>query len=233
MYACSEETCYLNFWQNGLDLLRAIAVTRGWNGHRIRVSSQINFGEENYPAASAGIRTHNLSITSPAPLPTGYPSSPWKISTAGQLCNAGFVLQMCVAELCQTVRRNSAKQYELKSGCKGRTQPRDDIYYHKRKVNVVCSPVRKPQFQADFHSVITWHLQRYPSSNLNITVSASFTPSVLFSFVFSQQRVLGWWLMDRFARALVILVFLLIGECNLSGLLWDSPCYRSVLGLCS
>ena len=27
-------TCHLHFWQNDRDLLRATAVTRGWNGHR-------------------------------------------------------------------------------------------------------------------------------------------------------------------------------------------------------
>ena len=33
-------TCHLHFWQNGSCLLRATARTRGWNGHRIRVSTQ-------------------------------------------------------------------------------------------------------------------------------------------------------------------------------------------------
>ena len=27
-------TCHLHFWQNDRDLLRATAVTRGWNGYR-------------------------------------------------------------------------------------------------------------------------------------------------------------------------------------------------------
>ena len=62
MYACSGVTCHLYFWQNDRRVLRATAVTRGWNGHRIRVST----GEENSPAAPAGIQTRNLSITSPA-----------------------------------------------------------------------------------------------------------------------------------------------------------------------
>ena len=30
-------TCHLHFWHNDRGLLRATAVTRGWNGHRIRV----------------------------------------------------------------------------------------------------------------------------------------------------------------------------------------------------
>ena len=60
-------TCYLHLWQNDWGLLRAIAVTRGWNGYRIKESVQkVEHGEENSPAAPAGIRTCDLSIASPA-----------------------------------------------------------------------------------------------------------------------------------------------------------------------
>ena len=34
VYACLAVTCHLHFWQNDRDLLRGIAVTRGWNGYR-------------------------------------------------------------------------------------------------------------------------------------------------------------------------------------------------------
>ena len=34
MYACLAVTCHLHFWQNDRDLLRATAITRGWNGYR-------------------------------------------------------------------------------------------------------------------------------------------------------------------------------------------------------
>ena len=34
MYACLAVTCHLHFWQNDRGLLRATAVTRGWNGYR-------------------------------------------------------------------------------------------------------------------------------------------------------------------------------------------------------
>ena len=54
------------FWQNDRGLLNATAVTRGLNGHRIRVSNKVYSGEKNSPAAPAGIRTRNLWITSPA-----------------------------------------------------------------------------------------------------------------------------------------------------------------------
>ena len=40
VYACFSVTCHLHFWQNGRGLLRATAVTWGWNGHRIRVGTQ-------------------------------------------------------------------------------------------------------------------------------------------------------------------------------------------------
>ena len=39
VYACLTVTCHLHFWQNDRDLLLATAVTRGWNGYRIRVST--------------------------------------------------------------------------------------------------------------------------------------------------------------------------------------------------
>ena len=34
VYVCLAVTCHLHFWQNVRDLLRATAVTRGWNGYR-------------------------------------------------------------------------------------------------------------------------------------------------------------------------------------------------------
>ena len=34
VYACLAVTCHQHFWQNDRDLLRATAVTRGWNGYR-------------------------------------------------------------------------------------------------------------------------------------------------------------------------------------------------------
>ena len=38
VHACFAVTCHLHFWQNDRDLLRATAVTRGWNGyHRVCV----------------------------------------------------------------------------------------------------------------------------------------------------------------------------------------------------
>ena len=63
--ACSTVTCHLHFWQNVWDLLRATAVTRGWNEYRNESAQKVDLGEENYPACPAGIRTRDLSITSP------------------------------------------------------------------------------------------------------------------------------------------------------------------------
>ena len=34
VYACLAVTCHLHFWQNDRDLLRATAVTRGWNRYQ-------------------------------------------------------------------------------------------------------------------------------------------------------------------------------------------------------
>ena len=36
VYACLAVTCHLHFWQDDRDLLRATAVTQGWNGYRNR-----------------------------------------------------------------------------------------------------------------------------------------------------------------------------------------------------
>ena len=73
VYACLGVTCHMNFWQNDRGLLSATAVTRGWNGHRIRVSTQSWLWRRKSLAAPVRIRTRNLSITSPALLPTSYP----------------------------------------------------------------------------------------------------------------------------------------------------------------
>ena len=40
VWACLDVTCHLHFLQNGWGLLRATAVTWGWNRHWIRVSTQ-------------------------------------------------------------------------------------------------------------------------------------------------------------------------------------------------
>ena len=61
---CMAVTCYPHFWQNDRDLLRAAAVTRGWNGYRNESAQKVDPGEETSPAVPAGIRTRDLSITS-------------------------------------------------------------------------------------------------------------------------------------------------------------------------
>jgi len=66
VYVCLAVTCHLHFWQNDRDLLRATAVTQGWNGYQNESAQKANPGEENSPAAPAVIQTHDLSIMSPA-----------------------------------------------------------------------------------------------------------------------------------------------------------------------
>ena len=67
VHACLAVTFRLHFWQNDRDLLRATAVTRGWNDYRNKSQhKKVDPGEENDPAAPAGIRTRDLSVTSPA-----------------------------------------------------------------------------------------------------------------------------------------------------------------------
>ena len=65
VYAGLAVTCHLHFWQNDRDLLRATAVTRGWNGYQKSQHKKVDPGEENSPAAPAEIRTRDLSVTSP------------------------------------------------------------------------------------------------------------------------------------------------------------------------
>ena len=66
-YVCLAVTCHLHFWQNDRDILSATAVTWGGTDTEIRVSTEkVDPGEENSPAAPAGIRTSDLSVTSPA-----------------------------------------------------------------------------------------------------------------------------------------------------------------------
>ena len=64
VYACLAVTCHLHFWQNDRNLLRATAVTRRWNGYWNESAQKVDPGEENSPAAPAGVRTRDLSITS-------------------------------------------------------------------------------------------------------------------------------------------------------------------------
>ena len=49
---CFGVTCHLHFWQNDRGLLRATAVTRGWNRHRIRVSTQSGLWRINFSRRS-------------------------------------------------------------------------------------------------------------------------------------------------------------------------------------
>ena len=64
VYVCLAVTCHLQFWQNDQNLLCATAVTQRWNGYQNKSAQKVDPGEENSPTAPAGIRTHDLSITS-------------------------------------------------------------------------------------------------------------------------------------------------------------------------
>ena len=45
---CLGVTCNLHFWQNDQGLLHATAVTRGWSGHWLRVSTQSYFWKRKF-----------------------------------------------------------------------------------------------------------------------------------------------------------------------------------------
>ena len=55
VYACLAVTCHLHLWQNDRDLLRAAAVTRGWNGHRNESAQKVDPGEEIIPQLLPGL----------------------------------------------------------------------------------------------------------------------------------------------------------------------------------
>ena len=55
--------CNLHFWQNDQGLSHATAVTQGWNGHQIKVSTEL--WRRKFPHHFSGIRTHKLFIMSP------------------------------------------------------------------------------------------------------------------------------------------------------------------------
>ena len=76
VYSCLDVTCYLHFWQNDRGYFTCHCGNTGVE--RTPNKSQhtkVNPGEEKSPAAPAGIRTLNLSITSRALLPTSYSGS--------------------------------------------------------------------------------------------------------------------------------------------------------------
>ena len=67
VHACLAVTCHLHFWHNDRGLVRTTAVTRGWDGYRnMSQHKKVDSGQEHSPAAPAGTRTCNLSITGAA-----------------------------------------------------------------------------------------------------------------------------------------------------------------------
>ena len=58
VHACLAVICHLHFWQNDRDLLRATAVTRGWNRYRNESQHRkLTLEKNESTAAPAGTRT--------------------------------------------------------------------------------------------------------------------------------------------------------------------------------
>ena len=77
VYVCLGVTCHLHFLQNDRGLLHATAVTRGRNGHQIKISTQSYLWRRKFfHCCCHGIWTRNLSTMSLVVLPTSSPGSP-------------------------------------------------------------------------------------------------------------------------------------------------------------
>ena len=67
VYVCLAVTCHLHFWQNDRGLLRATAVTQGWNWYRDKSQPRkLTMKKKILWPLLQGVRTCDLSITSPA-----------------------------------------------------------------------------------------------------------------------------------------------------------------------
>ena len=86
VYACLAVTCHLRFWQNDRGLLRATAVTRGWNGYRNKSQHRkLTLEKKILPPLQQGFepatfqsrvrRSNHLAIAATPPHPTPHTHS--------------------------------------------------------------------------------------------------------------------------------------------------------------
>ena len=67
VHACLTVTCYMHFWQNDRDVLRATAVTRGWNGYRNKSQHRkLTLEKKILPPFLQGLETRSFSHESGA-----------------------------------------------------------------------------------------------------------------------------------------------------------------------
>ena len=67
VHACLAVTCYLHFWQNDRDLVRATAVTRGCNGYWSKSAQKADPGEGSTPARVSNPRPFDHESVAPPP----------------------------------------------------------------------------------------------------------------------------------------------------------------------
>ena len=117
-HLCLAVSCHLHFWHNDWDLLRATAVTWGWNGYQNKSQQKVDPGEGNSTPAPAGI----LIIL--------YKSGPLWLSRSPRV-NSGFAIAG-VDSMTPTSLRPFA----------GSTQIRGDfLFYHKLTWKVCVSHI--------------------------------------------------------------------------------------------
>ena len=76
VYVCFSVTCHLHFGQNDWGILQATAVTQGWNGHWVKVSTENWLWRREFSHCSCGTWTCNLSIKSLALYQQTIPAPP-------------------------------------------------------------------------------------------------------------------------------------------------------------
>ena len=139
-----------DFWQNDRALLRATAVTRGGTDIEKESAQKVNYSEENSPAAPAGTRTRNFSITSPTlcKQAVSAPSSGSTRPQSSQLAESlwtdpGLKDKSGVRKLISTLKQNNLKtrrrgmnrQTFPYSRLKGGTMP---LHHHHIDLKIKC-----------------------------------------------------------------------------------------------
>ena len=99
VYMCLAVTCHLHVWQDDWDLLRATAVTRGWNGYQKK--SQHRWGFELVTFQSQVRRSNQWAIPAPISKCNNFTvsllwnSECWYLKICHEVCIRFYLLRQC------------------------------------------------------------------------------------------------------------------------------------------